>query len=430
MEAFRNMHKKLLGMGFLHIFGSSVINQIVSFAYGILIVRVISKTDYGVFIYANNIYSMLILFSGFGIASALLQVGSESADDSVLLKGLFAYSYRFSLTFNSVLCLIILLIGVLVPFPIPGSNNLLSMMTFLPMLVAIKDIQFVWLRVKLKNKLYGYSNSINAILTSSATIMGAWFYAGRGIIIGQYSVVVIMILLLGFLMRVPISFRGEKIPAKHKGDLLRIAGISSLNNTLSQLLSLLGAFMLGLVVKDEGAIASYKVATTIPFALNFIPSSLMTFVYPYFARYRFNKSWVKKNFELILKIMAIANLLITIVGVVMAVPIIQLIFGIQYLDAVAPFRILMCSYFVSGTFRTVSGNLLVTQRKLKANLVSGIIGSVTTITGNFLLIPRHGSNGAAYSHLLSMLFTGVFATTMMITVIRKIQPNSHNDIGS
>jgi O-antigen/teichoic acid export membrane protein len=411
--------KFLLQAGFFHIFGSNAINQIVSFAYGILIVRVISKSEYGVFVYANNIYSMLILLSGFGIVSALLQLGSEHASDQVKSASYFAFSNRFGVCFNLGLSAIVLLVGLLIPLPIKGSNQLLLMMTLLPMLQIIRDLQIINLRVNLRNRAFSYANTTNVILTSIMTILGAWLFSTRGIVFSQYLVVILMILILAFKMKVPFFVKGDSLERQEKKDLLQIAGVSALNNALTQLLTLLGAFVLGLVVMDEDAIASYKVATTIPFALNFIPSSLMMFAYPYFARHKNDREWVRKYYCLITFSMCLLNVFVVAGGVLLAQPIITIVFGSVYLDAVKPFQILMVGYFL-GTFQSIAGNLLVTQRKLKFNLLLGILGAVSGMVFNVVLIPQMLSIGTALSHVLTKVLLSIVSTVYFLKIVRKI----------
>ena len=48
--------------GFFHIFGSSVINKIIAFLSNIIIVRIISKAQFGEYSYALNIVSFVLLF--------------------------------------------------------------------------------------------------------------------------------------------------------------------------------------------------------------------------------------------------------------------------------------------------------------------------------------------------------------------------------
>ena len=49
--------------GFFYIFGANVINKGVAFLSNILIVNFLMKTDYGVFTFANNVYSIMLLFT-------------------------------------------------------------------------------------------------------------------------------------------------------------------------------------------------------------------------------------------------------------------------------------------------------------------------------------------------------------------------------
>lgn len=415
-----NKGKSLVRAGFFHVFGSSTINQIISFAYSIFIVRVISKSDYGVYVSAMNAYSMLVLFSGFGIASALLQLGSEHANHTEKARSYFSFSNRFGLTVNAIISFIVLLAGLFFPLPIQGSNQLLALMALLPILQIIRDLQIINLRVNLRNRAFGYANTTNVVLTSVFTILGAWLFSAEGIIFGQYLVVIIMLMVLTLIMKAPFPVSGSALSRKERKDLLQVAGISAFNNALTQLLGLLGTLVLSLAVKDETMIASYKVASTVPFALNFIPASLMMFAYPYFARHKSDRQWTVQNYRLITIVIGLMNALIVLGGVLLAEPIIIIVFGSNYLDAVLPFRILMLSYFFTGTLHYIAGNLLVTQRKLKFNLLIGVLGSVSSTLLNVLLVPGLLSVGAALAQLLTSVLLGVLATLYYIRVIKKI----------
>ena len=195
--------------------------------------------------------------------------------------------------------------------------------------------------------------------------------------------------------------------------------ITTLNNSLGSLLSMLGATILSFVVPDENLIADYRVASLIPYALDFIPLSLMTYAYPHFAQHKDDREWVSSKYRLLLRGCGLFNLVVTIGGIVLARPIFSIMFSSQYLNAVTPFRILMISFFVSGTFRILAGNLLVTQRRLQFNLVNGILGAVVSILCNVLLIPRYSSNGAAISQLISMSVTGMLATGYFMYILKK-----------
>ena len=59
--------KNLLNRGFFHILGSTLTNKLIVFASNILIVRFLTQDEYGVFSYANSIYSIVLLFTGLGL---------------------------------------------------------------------------------------------------------------------------------------------------------------------------------------------------------------------------------------------------------------------------------------------------------------------------------------------------------------------------
>lgn len=69
---------KLYEKGFFHIISSDIINKIVQFCSGILLVRILSKTNFGIFTYVQNILAIFLLINGFGITAGLLQYGLKA----------------------------------------------------------------------------------------------------------------------------------------------------------------------------------------------------------------------------------------------------------------------------------------------------------------------------------------------------------------
>jgi len=93
---FKAIKDKLFSTGFFHVFFSTVFNKGITFIAGIVLVRILSKEQYGVYSYAYNIYSTIMLFTGMGMVSAILQVCSES-ENKKKGKELYNYGCRFSL---------------------------------------------------------------------------------------------------------------------------------------------------------------------------------------------------------------------------------------------------------------------------------------------------------------------------------------------
>lgn len=412
-----NGARGLFQTGFFHIFGSNTINQMVRFAYGILIVRVIPKPNFGVFTAANNIFALLLLFSGLSVDSAILQLSSEQQENEPRTRALLQYGYRFGLATNAFLSLAIVAIALFIPLPTEGSALLLGLMALLPPMDILKRIQVIYLRVSLKNREFAEANTLDTVAVSALTILCAKLWWEQGIVWAQYLSTAFIVLYLWLKLKVPFVGRAGALGGADRRDVWKIALISTLNNSLGSLLSMLGATILAFSVPDEYLIADYKVASLIPNALSFIPLSLMTYAYPYFARHKNDLGWVREKYGLLLKGVGIFHLLVAAGGIALAYPGFRLVFGPEYLAAVPPFRILMVSFFVSGTFRTMAGNLLVTQRRLQFNLVNGIIGAAVNILCSLWLIPRYSSIGAALAQLISMTVTGALGTGYFIRII-------------
>ena len=111
---------------------------------------------------------------------------------------------------------------------------------------------------------------------------------------------------------------------------------------------------------------------------------------------------------------------ITVVGWIIAPFLVPLVFGDQYIDAIIPFRILMVSFLIQSTIRMIPGNLLVTQRKLRFNLLVSVLATVINLGANIMLIKAYASIGAAYAQLLTMSITGLINTIYYTLLIKKI----------
>ena len=80
---------------------ASGINKLISLLLSIVIVRILSKEEYGLFSFAFNKVSIIMVFSGFGITSGILQFCSES----ISLEKKKQY-YKFGLVFGVIANLI------------------------------------------------------------------------------------------------------------------------------------------------------------------------------------------------------------------------------------------------------------------------------------------------------------------------------------
>lgn len=418
----QNAVSGLLSRGFFHVFGSSVINKLLGFVSGVIVIRILSVTDYGVYSYAYNILNIALLFSGLGAASSIVQLCSEANDQDKIDK-IKSFGVTFGLTFDALLSLILLVIALFVPLPVEGSGFLLLLFVLYPIPEFLFEVQGAILRSSLKHKWYSYATNINTILIVGSSIVGACADGSVGLIIGRNLAALLSAVIIFCFTKEPrVSFRAAlQLKENDRRDFVKLAIVSAVNNGLSRLTYLLGVFLLGILVKDSSQVALYQAATVIPTALNFVPNSFMTFAYPYFAKHRYDKGWTLINYIRLMAASIVCCGFITAFCLLLSSQIVTLVYGVDYSGATQSFCILMLGFLIGGSLRIVSGQLLVTQRKLIFNMLMGIASTLLIVLLSVMLIPAFGINGAAFAQVIAISFTGLAFTVRYLLAINEIQ---------
>lgn len=393
--SIKNMLAKLKNRGFFHIFGSSIINKIVQFASGIFLVRLLAKTDYGAYVYAQNWLNIIMLLTGLGSSYALMQFGSESTNLRER-NGYFSYALKIGLFFNLLLCGAVVLISQHLGVS-PQQNRLLFFMFLMPLFLYLFDYVQIYFRTNLRNIEFSWLSSTNTIAIFLFSVIGAVLYQAMGVIAGTYLAYIVSLAVGALLLEYSgLDTKDETSVADKKGFFV-YALQSMVNNGISQTVYLIDIFLLGLLISDPGLLATYKAATLIPFALNFIPSAVMTFVYPYVAKHQDDKRWVRDHQRKLQKYLLLMNAVIVGVSILFAPLILRILFGSQYEDAAVYFRILMLGYFLAGTFRSPAGNMLAMLKQVKILIVINSVMGALNLIMDWVMIRRFGALGAAWT---------------------------------
>lgn len=409
----------LMKTGFLHIFGSNVINNIISFLSNVILVRILTVSEYGNFTYAWNIYSIILIANGLGIQYGVLQLCSEYCNDTMLAKKICSYGVKFGVCVDIFLAVLIIFIGAVIPLSIPEASGLLCMLCLLPLVQLIFGIINSFLRSQKRNQEFSNLTVLNTVMILVFTSTGALCLREKGMILGYYAAYLITDLVGIFYIRTSLISKDEKLEQRDRKALISLSVVSMSNNGLSQLLYLLDLFVLGIVAADKSVLANYKVATTIPAALTFIPSALILYIYPYFAEHNGDGRWCMKRYKQILDAFGLFNLLVSSAMFLLAPFILRIVYGAEYMSAVLIFRILSVNYFFSGTFRILSGNLLVTQRKLKFNLLVAVVSGCVNVIADWFFIQWWGAIGAAIATVLVVMVSGAMSTCYLVYTFKK-----------
>ncbi|WP_163239075.1 flippase [Clostridium sporogenes] len=406
--------KKAINQGFLHIFGSDFINKFIGFGISIVLPRIISIDLFGQYTYAQTILTTFLLLNGLGATSAILQYCSEDYEEDKKLSYL-KYGIKIGMISNLVISILILLFSIFGSLPIKGSITILLYLSAIPIFSIIFDIIQIYLRVLYENKKFGILNNANTLLYLIGIVSLGLLFSINGIILARYISFILTILLgIVFLKKHIFNLSKVKYPDKaNRKEFLKFSVISSLTNAVSLLLFQIDVILIGNMITDTSIIAIYKVATVIPMNMLFLPSSVMVFLYPYFAKQCNNKAWIKEKYLKLQKYLTIINGLISVICIIFAPLIIKIIFGTQYLSCTNTFRILWVGYFIAATFKVPSGNILFTIKKVKVNLFNSIISGILNIVLDILLILKFGYNGAAIATVITFIISSVISNTYL-----------------
>ena len=407
--------------GFLYSFGASVVNKIVSFVSGVIIVRILTQSDYGLLGISTNIFSIAVLFAGFGISSGLLQFCAEKREENEK-RGIYKYTNSIGIITCLFLAIVMYYYAEFNINHVEESAIYIKFSSLLPLFYFLYNNETLYLRAYKRIKEYTRVLNAKTILYALFSVLFGLYYGIAGVIAGRYLAYILSFFIGYHYIKInPISFKYRQLVAKQlKREIWSFSIMSGVASAINQLVYLIDINMITTMLQDSSLVAIYKVATLIPESLNIIPSSLFVVVIPYFALHLGDKEWVSSNTKKIIGLLGLVNFVIVSILLIFAPLIITVLWKEEYLDAVTPFRILSINYFFLGTFRLTSTQILASQRNAKANMLISIATLFSNIIFDFVFIQIWGINGAALATLAVVLVSCILQIPEMYKVLKPV----------
>ena len=167
--------------GVLSYTGLNLTNKLIVFASNILIVRFLTQDEYGVFSYANSIYSIVLLFTGLGLISGLLQFSSEKRPVEEKFE-IQRYVLTVGLFIDAVIMMLLVFVGYGAGLSIAGSGHCLAMLAPLIPLDYFFQYASSILRSRKLNKEYSLLLNVNTIGYTGLSCVGAFAAGVPGVI--------------------------------------------------------------------------------------------------------------------------------------------------------------------------------------------------------------------------------------------------------
>ncbi len=177
------------------------------------------------------------------------------------------------------------------------------------------------------------------------------------------------------------------------------------------IMGLLGGFMINTdtiiigIFRNASELGLYAAAQRPVQLLYLFPSLFATSLFPIASKlvHEKNHGAVKRVIEKsVTAILAIA-LPITVGGIIIGQPLVNILFGSEYQGATLTFQLLLITLLLVFP-GTVIGNFIFTYDKQKVFIISTGIGAIMNVVLDLILIPPYGIAGSAVATIISQIF--------------------------
>lgn len=410
--------------GGVHIFSSTILLRIIQFILGILIIRLLSKEEYGNLSYALTLTQLIIPFSGAGLYLSLLHFGPIQTELKAKVE-LFNFSIQRGFLYSLIVMIAMIGLGQLVSLRMPGSVSYFRLFSIYILSYYLFQTAVSFLRVLKKNKAYAASLLLNSFLVFILSLAGVFLSKGIGYTIG-FSIapaISALVVYIAIRKRDKIEIRPfnkiETLQVK-RSDYTKYGIFAGLGNIASQMAWQLDTIMIGLLLAQSTLVATYKVAALIPFSLIFIPSVFMQTDFVYIAEKYQDKRYLINYYKKYLAVFSLITAVTLSAWYIFGAEIVKL-FGADYMEARPIINILMINVATTLMFRVPLGNILAAVGKAKWNTYSAAAMLVLNLMLNYLLIPRYEIYGAAYATVISIALSCIVAMTLFIIYLNGLK---------
>lgn len=420
----KELVSKLLKTGFFSIYLSTICSKVITLLGGVLIVRVLSQEDYGIYTLVINAVAMMSIFGDFGASGATLQYAIESEKNKEKQQAFFTLGIKMSMGASILSSILILLSPIFYPYQNDTIEKLTLILFGIPILTSLINYVGIILRVKRANNKYSIYQVIITLVHYTTVIIATLLFGLKGSLVCQYLYNLIT-LIIGYIF-IRKSFKLNKtkeIRKNEKKGFFKIALGTQLNNTINHLLYTVDIFTLGIMNISSTDISIYKVATIIPTALVFLPQCLNIYIFPYFVSHNQDAKWIKHNINKILKYMALAYGIITLGGIAFSKIIIRLLYGQEYMGAVVPFILLLIGFFFVATIKNFFGNIIYSFHKVKFSIVLSTTAIILDVIFNIILIKIFGFVGVAISTMAIDVITSLISILYLKKCVKELEVN-------
>ena len=376
----------------------------VSFFMGIYIARYLGPSNYGLLAYVTSFVGLFSFLASFGIDSIVSReiIKDHSKKDELIGT---AFYIKIIGSFIAIATVFIVSLFTTKDLFTLGLIWVFSL-TFIPQAFNIIDIYFQSQVLSKKTVIAQITaNIISTLLKILVIILGKGIFWLTVIFIIEASVYA-FILLYSF-RKIGNHIRDWKFNTVVAKSLLKDSWPLILSGISFLLYVKIDQVMIKNMLGNEQA-GIYAVAVKLSEVWYLIPVIVCTSLFPSIVQsMTTSKELFEKRMKKLYSLMIWPLFAIAAFITIFAYPIIKILFGMAYIESVTSLRI----YVWAGIFISLSiaiGQYLVASNLTKISFYNNLVGAITNIMLNILLIPKIGIRGAAIATVISYA-TATFA---------------------
>jgi O-antigen/teichoic acid export membrane protein len=379
-----------------------IIGRLIRAGIVIYSARILGAGEYGIFSYAISVAAFITVFSDIGLSAVLTR---ETSKNPELRNKYLANSFFLKIILIGLNILFVLFIVPLIS-KLGGVNQLLPLVAVMIIFESLREFGFGFNRALEKMEREAF---VKVILNLSIAILG---FVAIFTHPSAYTLLIAYVLgaLIGFLatvwfLRAHLRELFGKIDFSFAWHIFKNAWPVGLLTVLGAVMINTDMIMLGWWL-DKNPIGYYAAAQKIILLLYIIPTLLSSAAFPAFARlaHAANHERFRTILERTIAFAFLIGIPLAFGGLILSQETITLLYGAEYLPAVATFRTLMATMFVVFP-STIITNALFAYNQQKRFIWYVGLGAISNAFFNYLLIPRFGIEGAAVATLGSQILS-------------------------
>jgi stage V sporulation protein B len=397
---------KVSAKGGFHLFWGLAISTIISAVGVILVARLLSPSEYGIYTIALTAPTLIMIFRDWGVNTAMIkyvaQYNSENKPSnvkSILIAGLiFELALGLSLSFISFVLSGFLATNI---FQRPDIKPLIEIASFTilagALLTAAQSTFTGVEKMELNSITMIGQSTLKIVLVLILIIVGlGTFGAILGntiayLIIGLASILMIYLALYKKLHKL----NDDKLEiVKNIKTMFKYGLPLSISTIIAGFLAQFYNFLV-IIYSTDLLIGNYAVATNFAVLITFFATPITTILFPAFSKLdpQREKETLTNVFQFSIKYAALLVVPAATAIIALSQPAIATLFGEKYTAAPTFLALLAVTYLFTAFGNLSLGNLINSQGKTQVNLLLTLVTSATGFPLSLLLIPRFGIIG-------------------------------------